>query len=174
MSDCGEVSCRALLADREDLWTAGGFEKREKPDDWEQQLLPPTRPVVGVSWYEACAYAAWRGARLLTEYEWEAAACGLEGREYLWGDAVPDPSLLNFDQSKTGHATPVGVYPRGATPEGMCDMAGNDWEWCADWFDEKQAADRVLHGGSPRTHLRFVEQATERAALHAGGHFAFE
>jgi formylglycine-generating enzyme required for sulfatase activity len=141
------------------FWPEEGFGKWQMPDGWEDQLEHPTRPVTGASWYEAAAYAAWMGCRLPTEAEWERAARGPEGRRYPWGDDAPDPSRLNYFLSKIGCPTPVGAYARGATPEGILDMAGNVWEWCSDWFaeDESPAKDlqgppsgsgRVLRGGS--------------------------
>jgi formylglycine-generating enzyme required for sulfatase activity len=71
--------------------------------------------------------------QLPTEAQWERATRGQEARLYPWGNAEPEPNLLNFNQN-VGHPTPVGIYPRGATPEGIQDLAGNVWEWCADWY----------------------------------------
>jgi len=154
----------------ESHWSAGGFGAREGLDDWEGQLEHPTRPVLNVSWYEACAYAAWATAtlreagqegvvRLPTEAEWERAARGTEGRKYPWGGDEPNDRLLNFGMN-VGAPTPVGVYPLGATPERVCDLAGNVWEWCSDWYGAYANANvldppgaacgsgRVLRGGS--------------------------
>ncbi|UCG50169.1 MAG: SUMF1/EgtB/PvdO family nonheme iron enzyme, partial [Phycisphaerales bacterium] len=145
--------------DRE-LWEAGGFGEWTSPEDWDEQFAHLNRPVVGVSWFEAAAYARWRGCRLPTEAEWERAARGPEGRSYPWGDSAPDALLANYDGAKVGAPTPVGIYPRGATAEGLMDMAGNVWEWCSDWFGDysKAAAEnprghasgtyRCLRGGS--------------------------
>ena len=83
--------------------------------------------------------------------QWEHAARGSEGRKFPWGNEDADASLLNFER-KLGHTTPVGLYPRGATPEGICDLAGNVWEWCADWFgsyDKGEAADPIEPSGGP-------------------------
>ena len=128
-------------------WEAGGFSQWEKPMSWEEQQSYPTRPVVGVSWYEAMAYVAWDGCRLPTEEEWEFAARGSEGREFPWGNEEPCRTRLNCRESQVGHLTPLGVYPLGGTPGGACDMAGNVWEWC-DSLDTEGSDSRVLRGGS--------------------------
>ena len=147
------------------LWKEGGFGEFVKPEDWDEQLRYPTRPVVTVSWYEAAAYCVWANCRLPTEAEWECAARGTDGREYPWGDAAPDKNRANFADAQwnphVGHPTPVGVYPRGATPDGIQDLAGNVWEWCSDWYGEdydesatenppspEKGEVRVLRGGS--------------------------
>ncbi|HWT79628.1 MAG TPA: SUMF1/EgtB/PvdO family nonheme iron enzyme, partial [Candidatus Methylomirabilis sp.] len=128
-------------------WTAGGFGERKEPRGWEEQLQHPNRPVVNVNWYEASAYCAWKGVRLPTEEEWKRAAYGTEGREYPWGNEEPDATRANYGETGPRHATPVGLYPAGATPEGVQDMAGNVWEWVDDWYDKNKTV-RVLRGGS--------------------------
>src|SRR5271157_5118748 len=117
-------------------WTAGGFSERQQPEGWDEQVLHPSRPVVNVSWYEAAVYCAWKGVRLPTEAEWERAARGAGGRKYPWGKEEPDTEHANYAAGRVGHATPVGLYPRGATPEGIEDLAGNVWEWVADGYGE--------------------------------------
>lgn len=127
-------------------WKAGGYGQTSEPGAWDEQKLHPNRPVVGVSWYEATAYCAWAGGRLPNEAEWERAAGRSDGREYPWGKEPPDPSRANYDRN-VGHPTPVGHCPRGATPEGICDLAGNVWEWVADWSDARRES-RAVRGGS--------------------------
>ena len=90
-------------------------------------------PAVFITQDAAQGYAQWAGKRLPTEYEWEAAARGAAGRLYPWGDEEPDDHRANFEH-RVGHSTPVGAYPRGSTPEGVCDLAGNVWELVdGDW-----------------------------------------
>jgi|GEM_PF-1091341 len=116
------------------------------------------QPVVGVSWYDARAYCLWLSLveskgkednlyRLPTEAEWEWAAGGGE-REYPWGSKpLPTPDFANYIESRIKTTTPVGCYPKGATPEGLYDMAGNVWEWQENWYDTDEKF-RALRGGS--------------------------
>ena len=128
-------------------WNAGGFGKESQPRDWDSQKEHPNWPVTGVSWYEASAYAAWAGGRLLTEAEWEWAARGKQGREYPWGNEEPDATRANYSETGPKQATPVGLYPCGATPEGVEDMAGNVWEWTESWYDENAESVRCCGAG---------------------------
>jgi formylglycine-generating enzyme required for sulfatase activity len=91
-------------------------------------------PVIYVDWNMAKAYCEWVDRRLPTEAEWEKAARGTDGRIYPWANDTLSSNLLNYDDN-VGDTTEVGNYPDGASPYGALDMAGNVWEWVADWYD---------------------------------------
>jgi formylglycine-generating enzyme required for sulfatase activity len=156
------------------LWTAGGFGETSAPEEWEEQSAHPNWPVTGVNWYEASAYCAWAKVRLPTEEEWERAARGSGARKYPWvdekrGAARRDVTRANFFEGKVRHATPVGLYPAGNTPEGIQDMAGNVYEWVADVYApyrkpaKKDASEsepvRVLRGGCWYSYARYLRAA---------------
>jgi formylglycine-generating enzyme required for sulfatase activity len=112
-------------------------------------------PVVYVNWNMAKEYCEWRGARLPTEAEWQKAARGTDERTFPWGDEEIDDTFANYSGSDT---KTVGSYPKGVSPYGAYDMAGNVWEWVADWYDSYPGntdsdshygtSFRVLSGGS--------------------------
>ncbi|HEX4955330.1 MAG TPA: SUMF1/EgtB/PvdO family nonheme iron enzyme [Thermoanaerobaculia bacterium] len=139
----------------------GGAEGARRPPLWpEPRYSRDTLPVVAISWDDALAYGAWKTARLRAEgrigseevctlptvAEWQRAAGGVEGRTYPWGGGA-ESSRANARESGLERATPVHMYPQGASPEGVFDLAGNVWEWTAD-ADEKVPQWKVLIGGS--------------------------
>lgn len=121
----------------ESYWSAEGWAWLQAQN---ADQLPPNcadnsvddHPRVCVTWYEAEAYARWRGGRLPTEAEWEFAARGPESHVFPWGDEW-DAALANVVDSTD--LTPVGAYPDGASWVGALDMAGNAMEWVQDWLD---------------------------------------
>ena len=92
-----------------------------------------SHPIVNVSWQDATTYAKWAGGSLPTEAQWEKAARGTDGREYPWGNQW-DASKCNGYSKGPKKTQTVGSYASGVSPYGCMDMAGNVWEWCADWF----------------------------------------
>ena len=97
-----------------------------------QDVRYANHPVAFVTWYQADTYCRWLDERLPAESEWEKAARGTQGWDYPWGNGLL-PEKLNAGLRFTG-MLPVGSFPEGASPYGALDMAGNVWEWTADWY----------------------------------------
>ncbi|MDJ0838662.1 MAG: SUMF1/EgtB/PvdO family nonheme iron enzyme [Acidobacteriota bacterium] len=174
----------------------------KEPHYWkDKRFNQPDQPVVGINCWEAEAYCRWLTTKLTVEQPswwfanqtvclpseamWEYAARGEEGRAYPWGNEEPTKEHANYGSNK-GEPTPRGNYPKGATPEGVQDMAGNVWEWCLDpWQEETkantgnkivdpfkpgervEASGRVVRGGSWNDDADFLRAAV-RDGFFAG------
>jgi len=158
--------------------------------DWSHPAGPQSNldgferhPVVHVSWADAQAYCAWAGVRLPTEAEWEfAARGGLEQKRFAWGDSFrpADETMCNifegrFPVENTAEDGYLATAPVDAFPPngfGLHQVAGNVWEWCADWFDPvfhvdgprvdpqgpPQGQARVMRGGSYLCHDSYCDR----------------
>jgi len=147
-------------------------------------------PVTESTWRGAVEYCAWRGARLPTEAEWEAAARGVDGRVYPWGDELPTPERAVYGRG-SGATAPVGAHPDGATPAGIADLAGNVAEWTSTLYqpypydpaDGREApeteGERVTRGGdhvfdsAPEQLTTFFRGGFSRAPDRGHRHIGF-
>ena len=112
------------------VWTGDTFERGGR---LPEPLARPDHPVVCVDWFQAATYCHAVDKHLPTEAEWERAAAGTTRRRFPWGDAPPTCERAHFDGCGE-HTRPVGGRPKGATPEGVRDLAGNVSEWVYDWY----------------------------------------
>jgi len=168
---------------------AGGYRDQrwwqdlERPEPEESRWPQANRPRTNVNWYEAVAFCRWLSAqlgdelRLPSEEQWERAARGREGWQYPWGKTY-ESGRANIDETwsydRVGEwnlqqTTAVGVYPHGASSEGVLDLSGNVWEWCLNQYEhpEQTKADtssqaRVLRGGSWYGYTGFARLASRR------------
>jgi len=107
--------------------------------NWSMPSGKENHPVVQVSWDDALAFCAWASqvtglnVKLPTEAQWEKAARGTDGRIFPWGNEALDKTRANVGTSGT---TPVGSFSPGDSPYGLADMAGNVWQWTADWYSD--------------------------------------
>jgi formylglycine-generating enzyme required for sulfatase activity len=166
------------------LLTMGRGYCQIREEDGEYRVGRATEhPVVMVSWFGAQAYCKWVGGRLPTEAEWEYAARGPEGNLFPWGNAAPDCELARYGDCARS-LIPVSSLPAGASWCGALDMAGNVWEWVADWFGRYPAGPQenpigppagsfpVQRGGgwhSPRWEIRSTFRQHDTAASSYNG-----
>jgi toxoflavin biosynthesis protein ToxD len=165
----------------------------ERPTCWAHGVFPlaaSNQPVYSLSPEGADSYARWlsvrtgRTFRLPTENEWEYAATGGDGRQYSWGETW-DPSLANTAEVGPLTTTPVGAYPGGNSPFGLCDMAGNVEEYVSDPYRPYPGAEvihddlidvhgdvyRIARGGSYARHGDLARCA-RRHGWYPSDHFA--
>jgi formylglycine-generating enzyme required for sulfatase activity len=130
-------------------------------------------PINCVDWDQAVAYCTSTSKRLPSEAEWEYAAVGPSGTLYPWGSEPPSAKLLNACGAECRQATsPVGSFPRGKTPLGVFDLAGNVAEWTADLYQSytgvasafQDGPHRVVRGSS------FFDEAAPLARGASRGH----
>ncbi len=144
-------------------WAAFVQAAKFNTDDDQKKLIgtkdKQNHPMVYVSWDDAQEFCRWLNTTpalkalpsglqfcLPTEDEWEKAARGMDGRIYPWGNEW-DAGRCNTSESKIGDTTPVGQYsPKGDSPFGLQDMAGNVWEWCQSKYYRFYPYMRFLHG----------------------------
>jgi hypothetical protein len=143
------------------FWDDAGLEWRHDkgallPRYWNNwRWNCPNAPVIGVCWYEANAFCNWltqakddgRTYALPTDAQWEAAAAGVEQRQYPWGDWKE--GRCNTSETKIEKTSSVGIFKNGCTSEGVADLAGNVWEWTNSKYDDDSY---VLRGGSWNYH----------------------
>jgi formylglycine-generating enzyme required for sulfatase activity len=157
-----------------------------EPRYWnDESYNNPSQPIVGVCWYEAMAYANWLAKvteqpyRLPTEPEWEWAA-RRGSRLYPWGSSWSPYKLNSLEgDNRVMRTTPMGVYPTGATNDGLEEMAGNVWEWTATRYvaypydpdakleDPDATGLRIVRGGAWSANRKMVRCAY-RYRLNAG------
>jgi hypothetical protein len=148
---------------RQDRWWDAQAVSYRRPA--EPEWREPNHPRETVSWYEAMAFCEWLSyrlgyqVRLPSEREWERAARFVVDRSYPWGDEYK-AGYANINETcedtrvgphYLGRTSPVGIYPQGASKEGVMDLAGNVWEWCLDEYEppmDPRTRAHVARGGS--------------------------
>jgi hypothetical protein len=142
-----------------DWWQGMPDDAKDGPT--KSSWTEPNQPRESVSWYEAVAFCSWLSrrlgfeVRLPTEFEWQQAATGGDpNNRYPWGPEW-DSHRCNTSESVLNRTTAVGLYPAGASTQGVLDLAGNLWEWCLNKYEspdevtiDDSGESRVLRGGS--------------------------
>jgi iron(II)-dependent oxidoreductase len=151
---------------------------------WRADSPYEDHPVIEVSWRGAREYCARLGKRLPTEAEWEKAARGIDGRRYPWGNAAPDATRARFGAGYNATA-PVASHPRGASPYGVLDMAGNVWQWTSSLYrpypyragdgreDPASLGPRATRGGAhdwPAEGITSTHRGRDLSRAPASGH----
>ncbi len=139
-SDLSIIDDEDLRQAYQSAYAARPKEKRNRPYWWnDPKWGAPTRPVVGITWYESQAFCQWLNAhrppdwpegriRLPSEAEWEKTARGTHSNLWPWGNEF-SPEKANTDKTGLGETSPVGMFPGGKSPYEIYDLAGNIWEW---------------------------------------------
>lgn len=143
-----------------------GIRVEEVDGNWQPMAGFEQHPIVSVSWSGAAAYCAFVGGRLPTEAEWEKAARGADGNLYPWGNQFEECTYAN-SYGCAVDTMPVGSYPAGASPYGALDMAGNVFEWTADWYDSQ------YYTNSPAENPTGPETGTDRV-IRGGSYYTYE
>ena len=140
-------------------------------------------PVTSINWNQAKTYCEWAGRNLPTEAQWEKAARGVDGQTYPWGEEIPNSIFANFGDKGSddntgviGSQSPVYSFPKGLSPYGVYNMAGNAAEWVADWYGDYQDNSqndpigpelgeyRVVRGGSTINNANYIRSAFRNKA----------
>jgi serine/threonine-protein kinase len=118
------------------------------PKYWKKkQFNDPNAPVVGVSLADAQKYSRWVGKQLPSEEQWEKAYRGVDGRPYPWGEEEATEELACFGRdAEEGHTDPVQEHVKGQSPYGVCDLAGNVWEWTLSSFTDEETVHAIKGG----------------------------
>jgi len=181
-----------------------GLALNDQDSPGEQRFPVWNHPRENVSWYQAIAFCRWlteqarQHPKLLpeevrdnpdwrnslpTEWQWEKAARGHDGRQYTWGSDTYQPGYANINETRESagphnlqSTSAVGMYPQGATPSGLLDLSGNVWEWCLSKYDNSGniqvsgSETRVLRGGSWYSYHNFAS-AVRRNRRYPLGRF---
>jgi formylglycine-generating enzyme required for sulfatase activity len=155
---------RAFLRSSNGVSQSTAADATAERDEW---------PVTRVTWDEAAAYCLAQGRRLPSEPEWEFAARGSQARLYPWGETF-NSLAVNSQEAGVGHPEPVGSRPLNVSPQGVADMSGNVWQWCADDYQPYPGSEpgfkipagaKVIRGGSFQSDRLHVTAVTRNLEL---------